>query len=185
MTTHRKRIRLSTAERKSEKFKKKIQENFASQTTQVKFGFGSKLLRHHLWTSQLPFFPYTHSNTHTHTHGTQTSGKRQSTTRQAKQLHPPTRETIPSHLHPLPQLVPLHLPHSSLSHSLGACSPSHGSIQTWRYTRPSNQQQNTATKNIHNPQRMNPNDYFCSATSRFTFEISEKFLYNYWMDAIV
>lgn len=61
---------------------------------------------------QLPFFP-THIATHTHTQSQtpQMSGKRQSTTRQAKQLHPLTTETILSHLHPLPQLVPLHLPH--------------------------------------------------------------------------
>lgn len=46
-----------------------------------------------------------------------TSDKRQSTTRQAKQLHPTTRETIWSHLHPLPHplSVPLTLPLFNLS----------------------------------------------------------------------
>lgn len=67
----------------------------------------------------------------THAQTLQTSGKK-STTRQAKQLHPPTRETILSHLHPFPLLVPLHLPHSPFCAAPSVHVLSHRGSQTWR-----------------------------------------------------
>lgn len=75
-----------------------------------------------------PSPPYMHSNTCTNS----SDVWQKSTTRQAKQLHPPTRETILSHLHPFPLLVPLHLPHSPFCAAPSVHVLSHRGSQTWR-----------------------------------------------------